>query len=127
MPFVISLAQRHFRLLELFKLREQSRARSFPYFGGRVGQMANQPADALLDSGDLIITIGYDAVEYWPSHWNKDKERPIIHIDVVPANIENDYSPAVELVGDIERNTRSLIPAPHIVPNLLTNQLDCFR
>ena len=74
----------------------------FPYFGGRVGQIANQPADALLDSGDLIITIGYDAVEYWPSHWNKGKDRPIIHIDVVPASIENDYSPAVELIGDIE-------------------------
>src|SRR5205085_289482 len=29
----------------------------FPYFGGRVGQIANQPADALLDSGDLIITM----------------------------------------------------------------------
>jgi acetolactate synthase I/II/III large subunit len=32
----------------------------FPYFGGRVGQLANQPADALLDSGDVVITIGYD-------------------------------------------------------------------
>ena len=59
----------------------------FPYFGGRVGQIANQPADALLDSADLVLTIGYDAVEYWPSHWNKGKERPIIHIDVVPARI----------------------------------------
>src|ERR1700752_5439251 len=73
----------------------------FRYFGGRVGQIANQQADALLDAGDLILTIGYDAVEYWPSHWNKGTERPIIHIDVVPANIENDYSPAVELIGDI--------------------------
>src|SRR6478672_2811751 len=85
----------------------------FPYFGGRVGQIANQPADALLDSGDLIITIGYDAVEYWPSHWNKDKERPIIHIDVVPASIENDYSAAVELVGDIEETLTALSPLLH--------------
>ncbi len=82
----------------------------FPYFGGRVGQIANQPADALLDSADLVLTIGYDAVEYWPSNWNKDKERPIIHIDVVPANIENDYSPAVELVGDIGETLEALAP-----------------
>src|SRR6201987_4215279 len=27
-------------------------------FGGRVGQLANQPADRLLDSADLVITIG---------------------------------------------------------------------
>src|SRR6201982_3879762 len=82
----------------------------FPYFGGRVGQIANQPADALLDSADLVLTIGYDAVEYWPSHWNKYKERPIIHIDVIPANIENDYSPAVELVGDIAGTFEALAP-----------------
>lgn len=82
----------------------------FPYFGGRVGQIANQPADALLDSGDVIITIGYDAVEYWPSLWNKDDDRPIIHIDTTPANIENDYSPAVELIGDIEETLAELTP-----------------
>jgi acetolactate synthase I/II/III large subunit len=82
----------------------------FPYFGGRVGQIANQPADALLDSADLVLTIGYDAVEYWPSHWNKGKERPIIHVDVVPANIENDYLPAVELIGDIGETLEALAP-----------------
>src|SRR6201981_3465435 len=43
----------------------------FPYFGGRVGQIANQPADALLNSGDLIITIGYDAVEDLSSPWEQ--------------------------------------------------------
>jgi acetolactate synthase I/II/III large subunit len=82
----------------------------FPYFGGRVGQIANQPADALLDSGDVIITIGYDAVEYWPSLWNKGNDRPIIHIDATPANIENDYSPAVELIGNIEETLTELTP-----------------
>jgi acetolactate synthase-1/2/3 large subunit len=80
----------------------------FPYFGGRVGQLANQPADALLDSGDVVITIGYDAVEYWPSLWNKDKNRAIVHIDVTPAKIENDYSPAVELIGSIEETLAAL-------------------
>ncbi len=67
----------------------------FSCFGGRVGQIANQPADALLDSGDIVITIGYDAVEYWPSLWNGGRQRAIVHIDVTPANIENDYVPAV--------------------------------
>ena len=87
--------------------------REFPYFGGRVGQLANQPADALLDSGDVIVTIGYDAVEYWPSIWNKGKTRPIIHVDIEPANIENDYSPAVELTGNIEETLDALSPLLH--------------
>lgn len=82
----------------------------FPYFGGRVGQIANQPADALLDSADVVITIGYDAVEYWPSLWNKDQDRTIIHIDATPASIENDYSPAIELLGSIEETLNVLIP-----------------
>ena len=82
----------------------------FPYYGGRVGQLANQPADALLDSGDVVITIGYDAVEYWPSLWNQGRKRAIVHIDVTPANIENDYSPAVELIGSIEETLAALSP-----------------
>jgi hypothetical protein len=36
-------------------------------FGGRVGQIANQPVDQLLASADLVIIVGYDRVEYWPS------------------------------------------------------------
>ena len=91
----------------------------FPYYGGRVGQLANQPADALLDSGDVVITIGYDAVEYWPSLWNKDTSRPIVHIDVTPAKIENDYSPAVELIGSIEETLSalaSLLHRPRLAP-----------
>jgi acetolactate synthase I/II/III large subunit len=85
----------------------------FPYFGGRVGQLANQPADALLDSGDVVITIGYDAVEYWPSLWNKGRNRAIVHIDVTPANIENDYFPAVELIGSIEETLAALSALVH--------------
>jgi acetolactate synthase I/II/III large subunit len=77
-------------------------------FGGRVGQLANQPADRLLDSADLIITIGYDPVEYWPEEWNKGKARKIVHIDAEPASLDVDYSPAVELTGDIAETLRSL-------------------
>jgi acetolactate synthase-1/2/3 large subunit len=85
----------------------------FPYYGGRVGQLANQPADALLESADVVITIGYDAVEYWPSIWNSGRERAIVHVDVTPANIENDYSPAVELIGSIEETLTALSPLLH--------------
>jgi acetolactate synthase-1/2/3 large subunit len=85
----------------------------FPYYGGRVGQIANQPADALLESADVVITIGYDAVEYWPSIWNGGKKRAIVHIDVTAANIENDYSPAVELIGSIEETLIALSPLLH--------------
>jgi acetolactate synthase I/II/III large subunit len=69
------------------------------HFGGRVGQLANQPADRLLDSADLVITIGYDPVEYPPAEWNKGTRRKLIHVDVVPADLDNSYCPCVELQG----------------------------
>jgi acetolactate synthase-1/2/3 large subunit len=87
-----------------------------PYFAGRVGQIANQPADELLDTADLVVTIGYDAVEYWPAIWNRGRDRTIVHIDAVPAVIENDYDPAVELIGGIEETLPALIPLLHRPP-----------
>jgi acetolactate synthase I/II/III large subunit len=85
-------------------------AHSFDNFGGRVGQMANQPADRLLDSADLVITIGYDPVEYWPSEWNANTKRKVIHIDVLPADLDNFYQPYVELIGDIAQTLLALTP-----------------
>ena len=85
-------------------------ANLFVNFGGRVGQINNQPADEILAAGDLVITIGYDPVEYWPSIWNKGKKRPIVHLDALPADIDNSYSPTVELLGDIAATLRILTP-----------------
>jgi acetolactate synthase I/II/III large subunit len=82
----------------------------FPYYAGRVGQIANQPADDVLGAADLVLAIGYDAVEYWASLWNKDRNRTIVHIDVAPAEITNDYVPTVELIGSIEGTLAALTP-----------------
>jgi acetolactate synthase I/II/III large subunit len=85
-------------------------ANLFVNFGGRIGQINNQPADEILAAGDLVITIGYDPVEYWPSIWNKGKKRPIVHLDALPGDIDNSYSPTVELLGDIAATLRLLTP-----------------
>ena len=80
----------------------------FENFGGRVGQLDNQPGDELLDASDLIITVGYDPVEYWPPEWNRGKTRKIIHIDVVPCTLDADYQPHIELVGSIALTLNAL-------------------
>ena len=82
----------------------------FDNFGGRVGQIANQPADRLLDTADLVITVGYDPIEYWPALWNAKRARRIIHIDVLPADLDNSYCPNVELTGDIAQTLEALTP-----------------
>lgn len=76
-------------------------ASQFENFGGRIGQLDNQPADRLLESADVVITIGYNPVEYWPAIWNKRNRRPIIHLDVLAADLDNAYQPTIELLGDI--------------------------
>lgn len=85
-------------------------AHLFENFGGRVGQLANQPADQLLDTADLVITIGYDPVEYPPSEWNGTNRRKLIHLDIVPADLDNSYCPCVELTGDIAQTLNALTP-----------------
>jgi acetolactate synthase-1/2/3 large subunit len=80
----------------------------FDNFAGRVGQLANHPADRLLESADLVITVGYDPVEYWPPLWNSKSQRKILHIDVLPADLDNCYSPYVELTGDIAQTLQAL-------------------
>lgn len=68
---------------------------------GRVGFARNQPGDVLLDRADLVISVGYDFVEFGPAEWNVGKTRPIIHLDEIAADFDNDYRPCVELIGDI--------------------------
>ena len=85
-------------------------AHLFDNFAGRIGQLANQPADRLLDSADLVITVGYDPVEYVPSEWNGNARRSIIHIDALPADLDNCYRPYIELTGDIAQTLNALTP-----------------
>jgi len=55
------------------------------------------------DRADLIISVGYDLVEYAPSLWNRD-QTPIVHIDFTPSEIDENYIPEIEVIGDIAAN-----------------------
>jgi acetolactate synthase I/II/III large subunit len=81
----------------------------FHRFGGRVGLFRTQPADRILDAADLVIAVGYDPVEFEPGFWNRGKKRNLIHIDVIAADIDNDYRPQVELIGNIRATVGELI------------------
>jgi acetolactate synthase-1/2/3 large subunit len=104
------IAKNNLAVVGTFQAAGAVGAMLFDNFGGRVGQIANQPADRLLDTADLVIAVGYDPVEYWPSLWNAKTKRKIIHIDVLPADLDNCYSPDVELTGDIAQTLAALTP-----------------
>ena len=80
----------------------------FDRFGGRVGLFHNQPADKLLDAADTVVAVGYNPIEYEPGLWNKGRKRHLIHIDAVPADIDKDYRPQLELTGDIAATLHAL-------------------
>jgi acetolactate synthase-1/2/3 large subunit len=81
----------------------------FKSFAGRVGQLDNTPGDELLASADVIITVGYDPVEYDPSIWNRSRTAKIVHVDATRADVDNFYSPAVEILGDIAASLSGLV------------------
>jgi len=49
----------------------------------------------------VLVTVGFDPVEYEPRLWNTDPHRAVIHLDEIPADVDNHYQPTVELRGDI--------------------------
>jgi acetolactate synthase-1/2/3 large subunit len=83
-------------------------AELFHSFAGRIGQLGNTPGDELLAAADVIITVGYDPVEYDPSIWNHARSARIIHIDSTRADVDNFYSPAVEVLGNIGSSLTAL-------------------
>ncbi len=77
-------------------------------FCGRVGLKAREPGDVALQKADLVVTIGYDIVEYAPVLWGCTPTKKVIHIDDVPADTDQEYQPTVELIGSIGHNLDSL-------------------
>ncbi len=78
-----------------------------------------------MDQVDLVITVGYDLVEYSPGFWNADMDKKVVHIDFLPAEIDYHYTVSVDVVGDIadalwqvnmelERNHAGRLPLQNI-------------
>ncbi|MEJ6398530.1 acetolactate synthase large subunit [Yoonia sp. 208BN28-4] len=54
-----------------------------------------------INAADVVLTVGYDPVEYGPEKWNADCGAEIIHMDFDPAESDQFYQPAIEVVGDL--------------------------
>ena len=76
-----------------------------------VGLQARDHVLTGFDRADLVIAVGYDLVEYAPARWNPDGAKRIIHIDTQPAEVDAQYQPEVELIGDIGVALEKLLEA----------------
>jgi len=85
---------------------------------GRVGLFHNQPGDRLLAAADVIVTIGFEEVEYDPALWNRDSSATLIHINNRAADPDEYYSPAFQLIGDIGATAEALSDALTEMPSV---------
>jgi acetolactate synthase-1/2/3 large subunit len=68
---------------------------------GAVGLQAGDYELAGFDEADVVLAVGYDLVEHAPKYWNPRRDKRIICIDSLPAEIDEYFVPDLELVGDI--------------------------
>ncbi|MEN8160163.1 MAG: thiamine pyrophosphate-dependent enzyme, partial [Myxococcota bacterium] len=66
-----------------------------------IGLQARDVNLAAIEAADLVITLGYDMVEYHPRLWNPGADKRIVHIDFLPAEVDHHYRVGVEVVGDL--------------------------
>jgi acetolactate synthase I/II/III large subunit len=75
---------------------------------GVVGLKAYDYVMCGFDRADVIITVGYDMVEYHPHPWNPQKNHKIIHIGAVPAEVDEHYMLALEVQGHVGGALRAI-------------------
>jgi acetolactate synthase I/II/III large subunit len=84
------------------------------------GFKENDEALKAIEEADLLIVIGFDFVEKAPKDWNK-KMLPILHINALPAEMDEFYPVKAELVGDISQTLENLnkldIPTQSWIPS----------
>ncbi|MEM6638929.1 MAG: acetolactate synthase large subunit [Pseudomonadota bacterium] len=66
-----------------------------------VGLGTKDRINKAIDNADLVITLGFDMVEYHPQLWNANADKTILHADFLPAEIDEHYHPQTELIGDL--------------------------
>ena len=53
------------------------------------------------EKADCVICVGYDMVEYPPETWNPGRDKAIVHVDALPAEVDAHYIVTVGVLGDL--------------------------
>jgi acetolactate synthase I/II/III large subunit len=61
------------------------------------------------EQSDLVIAVGYDLIEYSPKKWNAQGQIPIVHVNMLAAEIDSSYMPKAEVVGDIADSLQEIV------------------
>ena len=82
---------------------------------GTVGLQARDYVACGFDRADVVVCVGYDMVEYHPHLWHPNKDKKIIHVDMSPAEVDENYILECGVIGDIGASLDNLasIARPH--------------
>ncbi|QPH53353.1 thiamine pyrophosphate-binding protein [Pontivivens ytuae] len=94
---LVALAERIGAAIVAAPMAKGTVSEEHPLFAGTLDMACNQIMWDFLDSADLILCAGFDAVELIKP-WSVSP--PVIHIDEVP-NTDQIYAAGLELVGDL--------------------------
>ncbi|MBT5775361.1 MAG: acetolactate synthase large subunit [Dehalococcoidia bacterium] len=99
-----------------------------------VGLQAQDYVSYAIAQADVVVTIGYDLIEYPPERWNPNADKTIVHIDRQPAEVDAFYVLGVGIVADLSITLDELssmveprdIPAivPKLRDRILTEQAE---
>ncbi len=73
------------------------------------GQQEPDYARRLLQQADVVLCVGYDRSEWCPRQWNPQLACTIVHMGEMPASVMVQYSPTVEVVGDLNAALKRLV------------------
>ncbi|MGI9293233.1 MAG: acetolactate synthase large subunit [Pseudomonadales bacterium] len=96
-----------------------------PYCLYTIGLGSKDYPACAIDAADLIVSVGYDMVEYHPALWNAAGDKDIIHIDFLMAEIDDNYNPNLEVIGDIATTLaaiNTLLKDNNVKPREFTQQ-----
>jgi acetolactate synthase I/II/III large subunit len=83
---------------------------------GTIGFMVRDYANFGFDRADVVITVGYDLVEYAPDRWNPDRDKRILHIHRTVAEVDDAYELEVGVQGDIGGSLDAIAEAASGLP-----------
>ncbi len=73
-----------------------------------VGLQKRDHVTSAFEQADLVIAVGYDFVEYAPGVWNPSGSKTVVHIDTTAPEIDSNYQPNVQVVGQIGETLQTL-------------------
>jgi len=79
-----------------------------PLSRGVIGLPSRDVHATWLAQADVVLSVGYDLVEYAPAHWNPMRNKKIVHLDLSAADVDAAYTVAVEVTGDLSASLSAL-------------------